>query len=120
MEEYLYTLHAHYFKVLENLGYYPYKDMDKLLILEFIQYLSGEDFRGYLTKQDCGIIERALECLYGTSCLTPYTNKEMGTLKLGDLTEILERIEKLEAKCKELEEANAKSSANRTLLRNNA
>lgn len=93
MEEMMYNLYSKYFGMLQTRGYYPYKDVYKLLVLDFIYCLIYHDYRGYVSKEDYCAFERALECLYGTSCLTPYPDYlKMGRLKLGEMAEIISRL----------------------------
>lgn len=93
MEEMMYNLHSQYFSMLQTRGYYPYKDVYKLLILDFLYCLIYHDYRGYVSKKDYAVFEKALECLYGTSCLTPYPDYlKMGRLKLGEMAEIVSRL----------------------------
>lgn len=43
------------------------------------------------------LIEKALDCLYGSTCLIPYPDYlKMGKLHLGEMTELVQRIENLE------------------------
>ena len=56
-----------------------------------------EDYRGILSREDYGLIEKALNCLYGNNCLIPYPNYlKMGKLNLGAMTEMAQRVKKLE------------------------
>lgn len=42
-------------------------------------------------------IERALNCLFGANCLIPYPDYlKMGKLKLGEMTELAQRVKTLE------------------------
>ena len=55
------------------------------------------DYRALLSKKDYRLIERALDCIYGTSCLIPYPDYlKMGKLRLGDMTEMAQRVKTLE------------------------
>lgn len=74
MEEVLYNSLSRYFERLGQAGYVPYNNVYKLLILSFISEIVDNDYRGYITKDDYPYIEQALDCLFGTSCLTPYPN----------------------------------------------
>lgn len=110
----MYNAYSHYFGMLQKRGYYPYKDVYKLLVLDFIYCLLYHDYRGQVKRQDYAVFDRALECLYGTSCLIPYQDYlKMGKLKLGEMAEIISRLnnscdEKLHQK---VEENTAKISA---------
>lgn len=97
MEEYAYNAVSHYFEALSYTGYYKHKDVQKLLVLLFYFFFLSEDYRGYLKEEDYHEIEKALNCLYGTTCLIPYPDYlKMGKLKLGDMTEVLARTKALE------------------------
>lgn len=97
MDEMIYNALSQYFAVLKKTGYYKYADVMKLLVLIFYNEFVFSDYRGKLSKADYQLIERALNCLYGTSCLIPYPEyKKMGNLKLGDLTELAQRVKTLE------------------------
>lgn len=70
---------------------------DKLLLLAFYRDFVFHDYRAMLSKSDYCLIERALDCLYGTSCLIPYPDYlKMGKLHLGEITEMAQRIKSLE------------------------
>ena len=67
-----------YFTALSQFGYKSYCDVGKLLTLIFLQeYL--QKYQEYITEADYNEVSKAMECLYGTSCLIPYqyyqTNK---------------------------------------------
>lgn len=105
MKEFTYQRLMYYFKVLEKTGYYRYKEVEKLLVLLFYHIFLFEDYRGRLSKKDYYILERALNCLYGT-CLIPYPDYlKMGKLKLGDITELSERTRHIEESMKGIEDA---------------
>jgi len=92
MEEYVYNALAHYFTALRKTGHYGQSDVRKLVVLLFWHWLIDHDYRGYVREEDYKAIDRALYCLYGTSCLLPYPDYlKMGKLKLGDFTELLAR-----------------------------
>lgn len=77
MEEYnieleeLNTLNK-YFEVLKNTGYYNYKDVKKVVILDFIRELLSDNFSIYITEEDYASIADLLYCLFGSNCLIPY------------------------------------------------
>ena len=71
--------------------------MEKLLILCFYRDFTLQDYRGLINKDDYHLIEKALDCLYGSTCLIPYPDYlKMGKLHLGEMTEVLERVKKVE------------------------
>lgn len=103
MDEYLYKSLEHYFSALKKVGYYKYGDVCKLLVLVFWYHLLYEDYRGYVQRDDYRLIERGLDCLYGTTCLMPYIDyMKTGNLKVGDMTELLSRMDDVENKIKGL------------------
>lgn len=97
MDEFVYNSVYHYFTALDKLGHYKQEDVNKLLILLFFYNFTTNDYRGNISKEDYAIIEKALYCLYGTSCLIPYPDYlKMGDLHLGDLSEVVTRIKNIE------------------------
>lgn len=97
MDEFVYTSIGRYFHTLQNFGYLSYKNVKSLLVLIFFYNIIYHDYRGLIRKKDYGIIERALNCLYGTTCLIPYPDYlKMGKLKLGEMTEMAQRIKNIE------------------------
>jgi hypothetical protein len=86
-----------YYKTLCKLGYMSYKEVYKLLVLSFYRDFTLKDYRGILSSKDYQEIDRALNCLYGTSCLIPYPNYlNAGRLYLGEISELAQRIQTLE------------------------
>lgn len=61
-----------YYNNLFNTGYKKYSDVNKLLVFDFITELLTGDMRIYINEDDYRIIQKALNCLYGSSCLIPY------------------------------------------------
>lgn len=97
MDEMIYNALSQYFAVLKKTGYYKYADVMKLLVLIFYNEFVFSDFRGKLSKADYQLIERALNCLYGTSCLIPYPDYlKMGKLHLGEISEMAQRVKTME------------------------
>lgn len=97
MDEFVYNALCHYFTALGKIGYYKQEDINKLLVLIYLSTLLSDDYRGYVSDEDYAAIERALNCLYGTSCLIPYPEfRKMGNLKLGDITELAQRVKNVE------------------------
>lgn len=72
MDEFVYGALNQYYNVLGKIGYMSDKHTASLLVLTFLYNLIYHDYRGYISKEDYMIIERALNCLYGSSCLIPY------------------------------------------------
>ena len=97
MDEILYSSLSSYFNVLEKTGYMSYPQMQKLLVLIFYRDFVYNDYRGKITKEDYHLIERALDCLWGSTCLIPYPDYlKMGKLHIGEVTELADRIKTLE------------------------
>ena len=97
MNKIVYEALSKYFHALEIHGYMSKTHSIKLLVLSFFKDFVFQDYRGILTKEDYCLIERALDCLYGTSCLIPYPDYlKMGKLHLGEMTEMAQRVKTLE------------------------
>lgn len=98
MDEVVFEALAKYYHALSKLGYMSKSHSYKLLVLCFYRDFMLEDYRALLSKDDYLLIERALDCLYGTSCLIPYPDYlKMGKLHLGEITEIAQRVKNLES-----------------------
>ena len=61
-----------YFNALTQFGYKKQGDVDKLLVYSFIEEMLTGEMRFFVTEADYRLIEQALSCLYGSSCLIPY------------------------------------------------
>ena len=86
-----------YYTALSKLGYYRYGDVFSLLVLCFLRDFVYQDYRGTLSKSDYSIIEKALNCLFGSNCLIPYPDYlKMGKLHIGEMTEMAHRVKTLE------------------------
>ena len=97
MDEIVYEALSKYFHALEIHGYMSKTHSIKLLVLSFFKDFVFQDYRGILTREDYCLIERALDCLYGTSCLIPYPDYlKMGKLHLGEMTEMAQRVKTVE------------------------
>lgn len=97
MDEVLYEALVRYYHVLELKGYMSKAHSAKLLIMCFYKDFMFKDYRGLLSKNDYCLIENALNCIYGTSCLIPYPDYvKMGRLHLGEMTEMAQRLKNLE------------------------
>lgn len=97
MDEILYEALTKYYHALEVKGYMPNTHSFKLLALIFYRDFVYHDYRGLLSKEDYRLIERALDCIYGTSCLIPYPDYlKMGKLHIGEMTEMSNRVKTLE------------------------
>lgn len=97
MDEIVYEALSRYYHALELKGYMSKSHSIKLLVLCFYWEFIFHGYHGLLTKKDYCLVEKALNCLYGTSCLIPYPDYlKMGKLHLGEMTEILNRVKALE------------------------
>ena len=100
MDNLTYEALSKYFTHLSNVGYFKQSDVDKLIVLTFIQELLDRDFRGLVTEDDYNYIVRAMYCLYGSSCLIPYpdyySTKTRGIMYIGSMSELTHRVEALE------------------------
>lgn len=97
MDELVYNALDRYFHALELKGYMPDSDVQKVLLLSFYNDFMSTDYRGYITEEDHNLIWKALDCLFGSSCLIPYPEyKKMGHLELGSISELANRTQKLE------------------------
>lgn len=97
MDELVYNSLIKYFNTLEKTGYMADSNTAKLLVLAFYKDFVYDDYRGLIDNEDYHLIERALDCIYGTSCLTPYPDYlKMGKLNLGQVSELACRVRTLE------------------------
>ena len=97
MDEMVYNALSSYYNALERRGYMAWSHAIKLLVLLFYWEFIYHDYRCHLSKADYHLIERALNCLYGTTCLIPYPDYlKMGKLHLGDMAELACRVKKIE------------------------
>ena len=97
MDEYIYQSLSHYYTALGKLGYYKYSDVKKLLVLLFYRDFVFNDYRGFISRSDYLTIEKALNCLFGTTCLIPYPDYlKMGKLHIGEVSELSQRVKTLE------------------------
>jgi hypothetical protein len=97
MDSIIYNAMCHYFNALSKTGYMSYPQMQKLLLLCFYRDFIFHDYRGILSQEDYALIDRALDCLWGSTCLIPYPDYlKMGKLHLGEMTEMAQRIKNAE------------------------
>lgn len=73
IKEDLYKSYKTYFNALSKFGYKKQTDVNKLIIYTVIEELLTGSMREFITEDDYRILERALHCLYGSSCLIPYS-----------------------------------------------
>lgn len=81
-----------YFTVLEKTGYIKDKDVNNLLLLTFIvDFL--QEYDGYITEEDCNIINSIVACMTGSSCLVPYIQYQQLSTPAGSyITDIAVRL----------------------------
>lgn len=97
MGDILFEALSKYYHALEIKGYMSRAHSEKLLVMAFYWDFMYNDYRALLSKKDYCLIERALDCIYGTSCLIPYPDYlKMGKLHLGEMTEMAQRVKTLE------------------------
>lgn len=97
MDEMILEIMGSYYNALEKLGYMSWEKIKKLLVLLFYRDFVFNDYHGLLSKEDYHLIEKALDCLYGSTCLIPYPDYlKMGKLHIGEITELAQRIKNLE------------------------
>jgi hypothetical protein len=97
MDEMVYNALSSYYNALDKKGYMPWGNVIKLLVLLFYWEFVYHDYRCHLNRADYRLIEEALNCLYGTTCLIPYPDYlKMGKLHLGDMAELACRVKNLE------------------------
>ena len=97
MDRIIYNSLSKYYHALEHTGYVANTHAQKLLLLIFYRDFTIKDYRGLLSKEDYHLIEKALNCLWGSSCLIPYPDYlKMGRLHLGETTELAQRLKNLE------------------------
>lgn len=96
----LYNTINSYFSHLFNTGYMSQKEVNKVLLFSLIEELVNNDFRGLITQEDYTHINKALYCLYGSSCLVPYPDyynpKNKRVMYNGSISELSYRVQRLE------------------------
>ena len=97
MDNIVFNTISDYYKILQRRGYHSYADVKKILVLSFYWNFVTSDYRGLIEKKDYSLIERALNCLFGSTCLIPYPDYlKMGKLHIGEMTEMAHRVKTLE------------------------
>lgn len=61
-----------YFHTLSNLGYKKNTEVNKLLVYLFLEEILFGVWSCFVTDSDYKDLDKALYCLYGTSCMMPY------------------------------------------------
>ena len=97
MDEILFNAITAYYNILKVRGYHSYVDAIRLLVLCFYRDFVYHDYNGILTKEDYSLIEKALNCLFGSTCLIPYPDYlKMGKLHISEITELAQRVKTIE------------------------
>lgn len=68
----LFSAISSYFTSLSHFGYKKKSDVNNLLIYSFIEEMLTGRMREFITEDDYRYIEKALHCLYGSTCFIPY------------------------------------------------
>lgn len=74
-----YTGVSNYFQALSTFGYKGYKEVNKLLVLLFIEDLIRGLLSIYINEEDYRTITNTLYCLFGSTCLIPYPEFTVNT-----------------------------------------
>ena len=89
-----YTGICNYFKALSRFGYKRYSEVNKLLLLFFIEDLLRSQFSLYINENDYRTITNTLYTLFGPTCLIPYPelkdNSSLVQMLNADTTRISE------------------------------
>lgn len=72
MDNIVYNAFLNYFNTLEVTGYLAYGQAQKLLVLNLYKDLLSGNYDEYLNEEDRKLINKALDCIYGSTCLVPY------------------------------------------------
>lgn len=106
MDNFVFNTLGKYFTNLANTGYRRNSDVLRVLLLSHINKLLNNDFRGFIIEEDYKKIERALYCLYGSSCLIPYPDyyntKNQRVMYNGSISELTHRVVNAEKVIEEL------------------
>ena len=87
-----YTGVSNYFKALSLFGYKEYKEVNKLLVLLFIEELLRSSLSIYISEEDYKAITNILYCLFGSTCLIPYPEFIVNTSLVQALNDTTSRI----------------------------
>lgn len=74
MTDYVYTILNNYYHALETVGYLNTKHVYKLLVVLFYYHMLECGCCNGISAEDRQAIEKALNCLYGSSCLIPFAS----------------------------------------------
>lgn len=92
----VYTAITKYFGHITNTGYMRQDNVNKLLLLIAVYNLLDNDFRALVSEDDYKLINNALYCLYGSTCLISfpdyYNNKANRVMYKGSMSELAHRV----------------------------
>ena len=92
LDNLVYTGVSNYFKALSTFGYKSYTEVDKLLVLLFIDGLLRGPLSLYIDECDYKTITNVLYCLFGSTCLIPYPEFAVNTSLIQALNDVTPRI----------------------------
>lgn len=72
MDKIIYDALTRYFNTLATFGYVSYKDVYKIIFLIWVQDNVKTLFSEYITEADNRTIQRALNCMFDSTCLISY------------------------------------------------
>lgn len=61
-----------YYNTLATLGYKSYDEVERMVVLLFLEEMMNSDFHYFITESDLKDITKALYCLFGSTCLIDY------------------------------------------------
>ena len=87
-----YTGVSNYFQALSAFGYKGYGEVNRLLVLLFIEDLIRGPISIYINEEDYRTITNVLYCLFGSTCLIPYPEFAVNTTLVQALNDVTPRI----------------------------
>ena len=61
-----------YFQTISKLGYKKDSEVNSLIVFLFLEEFLCNYMVPFITEEDYNTINKALYCIYGTSCMVPY------------------------------------------------
>lgn len=68
-----------YFQVLKRTGNVDGSQVNKLLVLSFIDELLHDEYSWFITEDDYAILTNLINCISKSSCIVPYNNVAIHT-----------------------------------------
>lgn len=97
MDNLLYSILYNYYHLLELTGSVSSSNTKKLLVISFYNDFIYNYCSDKISREDYLLIEKALDCMYGSSCLIPYPDYlRMGKLQLNEVTKLALRVKAIE------------------------